>query len=221
MTPTTCPLAITPLSGRPSTSAAFNSIGVFAAMTVCVQLRSIDRRIARPSRHIAPTPRPVMARKRSAFATARGNARSTTATGLEPIDQRRVQHAVRHAVDLRRHDRAGDAAAEVHLLDRRRHGRVGGEEEAGSHRDAVGAVGERGHEPAAVEEPAGGDHRHAPGDRVDHLGQQDRRRDRPGVPAALTALDEHGVDAPLQHLLGMPPARRSTGSRARRRRGVA
>ena len=78
-----------------------------------------------------------------------------------------------------------------------------GEQEARAHGDAVGAVGERGDEPAAVVEAAGAEHRDLGADRVDHLREQQRGRHRAGVAAALAALGDDGVDAHLEHLLGV------------------
>ena len=96
-------------------------------------------------------------------------------------------------------------AGDVAVLDVVGHAALLREQEAGAHGDAVGAVRERGDEAASVVEAAGAEHRDRRADRVDHLRQQQRRRDRAGVAAALAALRDHGVDAPLEHLLGVPP----------------
>ena len=65
----------------------------------------------------------------------------------------------------------------------------------------AGAVGERRHQAAAVEEAAGGDHRDV--HRVDHLRQQHRGGHAARVPAGLAALHDHRVGAPARHLLGV------------------
>ncbi len=65
------------------------------------------------------------------------------------------------------------------------------------------AVRERGDEAAAVEEAARADHGDV--DRVDDLGEQQRRRDRAGVTAAFAALHDHRVGAPRRDLLRVPP----------------
>ena len=62
-------------------------------------------------------------------------------------------------------------------------------------------VRERRDQPAAVEEAARRDHRDV--DRVHDLRQQHRRRDAPGVAAALAALHDDRVRAPRRDLLGM------------------
>jgi hypothetical protein len=71
-TPTTCPLDITPRSGRPSTIAALSSIGVFAAMTTWLHERSFDFRMARPSRSMSRHDVPESFLNRSALRIARG-----------------------------------------------------------------------------------------------------------------------------------------------------
>ena len=65
----------------------------------------------------------------------------------------------------------------------------------------LGAPRQRGHQAPPVGEAAGAEHRDV--DRVDHLGQQQRGRHGAGVAAALGALGDDGVDAPLGHLLGV------------------
>ena len=85
---------------------------------------------------------------------AHGGAPVTALAALELVDEVGAQHAVRHAVDARGDDGVGDALAEVVLLHRLGHRALLREQEAGAHRDAGGAVRERGDEPAAVEEPA-------------------------------------------------------------------
>ena len=101
------------------------------------------------------------------------------------------------------HHGVGDGAAEVVLLHRLGHGALLREQEAGAHRDAGRAVGERGDEAAAVEEAARRDHRDV--DRVDDLREQQRGGDRAGVAAALAALHDHRVGAPRRDLLGVAP----------------
>ena len=71
------------------------------------------------------------------------------------------------------------------------------------HRDAVSSVGEGSHEPAAVEEPTGGDDGNRPLHRVDHLRQQQAGGHRAGVTTPFPALHEHRVDAPPEHLFGV------------------
>ena len=56
------------------------------------------------------------------------------------------------------------------------------------------APGQRGQQAAAVEEPAGGDHRDV--HRRRHLGDEQAGRHRADVPAALAAGRDHRVDAP-------------------------
>ncbi|GAA3137627.1 hypothetical protein GCM10020001_070210 [Nonomuraea salmonea] len=63
--------------------------------------------------------------------------------------------------------------------------------------------------PPPVEEPAGRDDRDV--HRVHHLGQQQRGREGPGVPAALAALHDDRVRPPPRHLLGVPPRPPPTG----------
>ena len=164
---------------------------------------------------------PESLRKRQALAVARGERPHPTATGLELLDQLGVEHPVRHAVDLLGHHGLGDGLAQVVVLHRLRHRGVGGEQEAGAHGDAVGAVRERGDQAATVEEAAGGDDGDAALDRVDHLRQEDGRGHRAGVAAALAALHEHRVDAPLEHLLGVALGADRRARRARRRRAAA
>ena len=65
-----------------------------------------------------------------------------------------------------------------------------------------GTVGQRGDQAAPVEEPARGDHRNVHG--RDDLRQQQAGRDRTGVPAALAALHDDRVGAPLRDLLRVP-----------------
>ena len=84
---------------------ACSSIGVLAAITVCAHESSSIFRIARASR-IRSQRAPDMRWKRTALANARGRSRAPRAE--EPLDEGRAQHAMRPAVDLRRHDGAGD-----------------------------------------------------------------------------------------------------------------
>ena len=55
---------------------------------------------------------PVILLEAPRVAGARGSAHTLPRATLELVDQLGVQHAVRHAVDLRRHDRLGDGLAE-------------------------------------------------------------------------------------------------------------
>src|SRR5207249_12094255 len=70
---TTWPLAITPRSGRPSTMAAFRSIGVLAAISTWLHVSSWLLRMAAPSRTRSRHAAPDSFRKRSALRTARGS----------------------------------------------------------------------------------------------------------------------------------------------------
>ncbi len=211
--PATCPDASTPASVLPSTRPAFSSIGVLAAMTTCDQVSSLPCRISRPSliidrqrhlRHLLELLR--VAHRRTETAQPR--------TAFELLHQPGAQHAVRHAVDAGRHHGAVEAGLQISLLDGVRHGGVRRQQEAGAHRDTRGAVGQRGGQPAAVEESAGGHHRDV--DRVEHRRQQQRGGDRSGVAAALAALHDHRVGAPAGDLLGVLGQRRPTESPRRR-----
>ena len=113
ITPTTCPLGSTPASTLPSTSAALVSIGVFAAISVCVQVSPSDLRIARPSFAIAGSEMPDSLWNRHALRSARGSAHTLPAAGLELVDELGASTRCGHAVDLRGHDGVGDGLPEV------------------------------------------------------------------------------------------------------------
>ena len=104
-------------------------------------------------------------------------------------------------VDRLRDDRAGDRRAQVDLLDVLGHPTVARQQEARAHGDAIGAHRERHREPTSVEDAAGRDHGDV--DRIEHLGDEDRRRHDAGVATALGALGDDGVDAPRGDLLGV------------------
>ncbi len=72
--PTTWPVGSTPASSRPSTSAAFVSIGALPAIATCAQVRPWFFFIAKPSRARSSSERPLSFRNRSAFAIERGSA---------------------------------------------------------------------------------------------------------------------------------------------------
>jgi hypothetical protein len=71
--PATWPDDISPRSGRPSTIAARNSIGVFAAISTCPHDSELPRRIERPARHRSSADRPATERKRIALRTDRAS----------------------------------------------------------------------------------------------------------------------------------------------------
>src|SRR5258708_3897030 len=121
----------------------------------------------------------------------------------QQVGQLGAEHPLRYAVEHGGDHGVCHAAAEVLLLHVPGYGALPGEQEPGAHRDARGAVGERGDEAAAVAEAACAEDRdaHRPGD----LGQQDRGGDAPGVPAALAALRDDRACAERGDLLRVPP----------------
>jgi hypothetical protein len=113
--------AITPESTLPSTIDARSSIGALAAITTWLQLSSWLRFIEIASRRSASHGVPSMPLEPERVDDRARQARDRV--GLdEAIDERRTQHAVRMAVDLRRHDRVGDGLREIDALDRVGHG---------------------------------------------------------------------------------------------------
>ena len=121
------------------------------------------------------------------------------------VDEVGAHDPLRRAVDLGRHDGARHRRAEVQLFDGVGHPALRREKEPRAHGHARRAVGQGGHQAAAAEEAAGADDQDAVAHGVDDLGQQERRRDAAGVPPALGALGDDGVDTPLSHLLGVAP----------------
>ncbi len=97
---------------------------------------------------------PVRRRKARALPTARGR-RLTAREPMRLVDQVGADHPLGRAVEGLGHDRVGDLGDQVALLDRVRHPALGGEQEAGAHGDAVGAVGQGGHQAPTVVEAAG------------------------------------------------------------------
>ena len=129
-------------------------------MTTCDQVNSLPCRISRPSadhrtpRHAGHLLELLRVADRGGESTA-------------PVNRSRVSRPVRCAGRGAACRRRGstprcrpDAALEIATLDRVRHGGIRREQESGAHRHARRAVGQRGREPAAVEESAGRDHRH-------------------------------------------------------------
>ena len=144
----------------------------------------------------------LLAEARRRCAARAGSARS------HDCDSRWSTRSVRttrcgRAVDLGRHHGARHRRAEVERLDGVGHPALGREQEAGAHGHAGGAVGQGGHQAAPVVEAAGPEDEHAVAHGLDDLGQQQRRGHGAGVAAALAALGDDGVDAPLGHLLGV------------------
>ena len=200
---------IRPRSGRPSTIAARSSIGVFAAISTWAQvssraaahrpaLRGSARRQLSPDRprnaaalradRARPLHRPACSRRStSGVRSTRCGTPSTRVVTTVPVN----------------------VAGQVDLLDRVGHRAVAGQQEPGAHRDPGRAVGERGGQPAAVEEPARRDDRDV--HRVHDLRDQQAGRHRAGVAAALAAGRDDRVDAP-----GRPPSPRAAGRRPRR-----
>ena len=205
MTPVTWPVGRTPTSGLPSTSVALISIGALAAMAswlqrevlvacawpgprapgrasdVPVSLRNAQRRCAAPA---------------GSGCTRGERSRWSTSVGADHPLRRAVERGRDHRVEHRRR-----GVAVLHVVG---HVALLGEQEAGAHGDAVGAVGQRGDEAAAVVEAAGAEHR--------DLARRPRRPPAgsssdvgtvpvwppPSPPWAITASTPH-----LEHLLGV------------------
>ena len=202
MTPVTCPVGSTPASGLPSTSAALMSMGALAAMATCAQVRSWWRFMATPSRTRSGSGVP------GDLAEPEGGPQRPRQAG----EGRRPFEAVDGGVRMTRWGAPSravvttvsvTAAAEVAGLDVVGHVALGGQQEPGPHGHPVGAPGQRGDQAAAVVEPARPQHRYGVADGVDHLGQQQRGGHGAGVAAALAALGDDGVDAEVEHLLGV------------------
>ena len=158
----------------PSTSAAFGSIGVLAAISD-LRPREVPR-LAHREAFLEPSSqveRPLSFWKRARVA----HAHAAATTPCRRADSSSSTNSVRSTrcgwpSICSRHDGVGDRRAEVVRLDRCRAPCSRREQEARAHRDAGGAVRERGDEAAAVEEAAGARSRGRACDRVDDLRQQ-------------------------------------------------
>ena len=209
ISPATWPDGISPASGWPSAIAARSSTGVFAAISDLApgQPGAAAHRAALAQQRGPPKPgRPA----KGVGAAGRAEQAAEPPGSFQALGQRRAQQPVRHPIGPGGDHGAGDIAGQVRLLHRIRHRAFAGQQEPGAHGDPGGAVGERGGQAPAVEEPARRDDRDV--DRVHDLGDQQAGRHRPHVPAALGPGGDHRVDAPGRHLLRVP-ARADRGDR--------
>ena len=129
--------------------------------------------MAGPSRSRSRSDVPVSLRNRSA-ASGRPREPQQPRRALDPVDDIGADHPLRRAVERGGDDGVEHRGRRVAVLHHRRHVALLGEQEAGAHGDAVGAVGERGDEAAARR---GSRRRRAPG-------SPRRPRRRPGAAAA-------------------------------------
>ena len=165
-----------------------------------------------PANGMYSSPRP----RRSAASTCGDGHRRVhgVRAGGERVRERRAQHARlgrraarpvgrgQHPVGVGHLHRVDRIGGEDPLLPARRDRHLAAGQEARAHHDAGGAERERGGQPAAVGDPAGGDHRDVPR-QVDQLRDEHHRRDEAAVAAGLAALGDEDVGAGGEGLLGL------------------
>ncbi|MCY1357394.1 hypothetical protein D9M69_438850 [compost metagenome] len=118
------------------------------------------------------------------------------------VEQFVADHPLRHAVDgAADDDRRRVLDRQVTGKRRLGHRAVGAHQEARTHGDAFGAVGQGRNQAPAVLETAGRHHGHR--HRIDHLIQQHRGRHGAGMPTALAALYGHRIGAHFHGFLRM------------------